>query len=120
MDRRWIRIDRAHQLFDCPPGEFATVLTAAQLESGFSEMDTQFVRNSDSKDRKLIVDDFQLLEAINAELALLANLQRRERILRADREQSEHEFEKAEHGKLLADLHAATLGQAWAVKNLML
>lgn len=109
MDRRWIRIDRAHRTFDCSPREFDAVLVEARTEGDFSERNSQAFGSSDSNIGRMEADDFQLLEAINAELALLASLQRRERITKSEREQTEQTRERTEQGKMLADLHAASL-----------
>jgi len=109
MDRRWIRIDRAHRTFDCSSGEFDAVLVEARADSDFSGCSSQGLASSGSEIERIEVDNFQLQEAINAELALLASLQRCERILKSEREQTEKTFERIEEGKKLADLHAATL-----------
>ncbi len=111
MDRRWIRIDRAHRIFDCSPGEFDAVLVEARADCDFSEGTCKSLRYSGSEIGRIEADDFQLQEAINAELALFASLQRRERILKSEREIDEQAFEGIEEGKKLADLYTAMLRQ---------
>ncbi len=85
------------------------MLVEAQTESDFSGLCSQAVDSSDSDITNIEADDFRLQEAINAELALLASLQRRERITKSEREQTEQTLERIKQGKILADLHAATL-----------
>jgi DNA-directed RNA polymerase subunit H (RpoH/RPB5) len=113
MDRRWIRIDQAHRALDAPAEEFEAILKTAkspppelasiELENGKPSAVSPETATCASEEA------FQLLEAINAELAQLASIQRRDRFLRAIRDKSADDGEKTREGTLLADLHALSL-----------
>ncbi len=109
MSRRWIRIDRAHRTFDCSPGEFAAMLLEARAEEDFSGMSRDTLEPEESDLTRIEANDFQLQEAINAELALLANLQRRERILKSELQHASEAQDLAKLGQILADQHAESL-----------
>jgi hypothetical protein len=66
-------------------------------------------RPDDPEVARIEADDFQLQEAINAELALLANLQRRERIVKSELEQAEETQNRVQQSQILADQHAECL-----------
>lgn len=117
MDRRWIRIDQAHRVFEYSDVEFGAILAVAQSASGLVNDD----RNQGSlsanpmkleADSKLaIVEKYQLVEAINAELAEFASLQRQERFIQNERNRIAQEQAQVIQGQLLAQLFAASLRQ---------
>ncbi len=109
MNRRWIRIDRAHRAFDCLESEFDAVLNDAGSESGLLGSDSQETRTLKNLDQGDDFDELQLVEAMNAELAQLAALQRHDRFVKRQQNLSEQQFEQATLGRLLAELHASQL-----------
>jgi len=109
MNRRWIRIDRAHRAFDCSELEFDVLLNEAESKSASAEMDSKEISIQDASNPSSIFGELELVEAINAELAQLAALQRRDRFIQRERAQSGRETEEATQGRLLADLHANSL-----------
>jgi hypothetical protein len=109
MDRRWIRIDRAHRTFDCSSSEFDALLVEARSQDGPSGLSGNAFGPVKSDIERLEADVFLIQEAINAELALLANLQRRDRIIRMEQEQAEEARNRAQLGQILADQHAELL-----------
>ncbi len=109
MNRRWIRIDRAHRAFDCSDLEFDALLNEAGSKSVSAEMDTKEISIQDASAPRGEFGELELVEAINAELAQLAALQRRDRFLQQERAQSEKKDEQTTQGRLLADLHANSL-----------
>ncbi len=111
MDRRWIRIDRAHRTFDCSSNEFDALLFEARTDSESSSINDKVSANRALDYINQNDSEFQLLEAINAELAELASLQRRERFIKLERERFDNEIERTAQGHLLAELHAAWLRQ---------
>lgn len=117
MNRRWIRIDRAHRAFDCSESEFDAVLDQAGSVSGVTDIGDNDISSHKTSARDDSFDELQLAEAINAELAMLASLQRRDRILKGQRELSEQQAEQANQGILLAELHAATLSSRLSPKG---
>lgn len=109
MNRRWIRIDRAHRTFDCSPREFDAMLVEARAEDELGGASRESFGQDEWETEGIEADDFQLQEAINAELAILANLQRRERILKSELEQAEKARRLEQWGEILADQHAEWL-----------
>jgi hypothetical protein len=71
MHERRLRIDSPHQSFDCSVEEFTAMLDATNRRFTFP------VAQCDRLDHS---DNLEWTELINAELALLASLQRRERL----------------------------------------
>jgi|GEM_PF-4740445 len=109
MSRRWIRIDSAHQSFDCSANEFDRLLSEAQSNV---DLPCQLKREVYNPSDVPSMDDCRLIEAINAELAELTNLQRRDRLSEQESSRHQRAQEHAIHGKMLADLHAASLRQS--------
>lgn len=109
MNRRWIRIDRAHRAFDCSESEFDAVLNEAESVLGLPDRDSQEILTQKPSDQGDEFDEMQLVEAFNSELAELAALQRRDRFMNRQRTLSEQQLEQVRHGRLLAELYASTL-----------
>lgn len=111
MDRRWIRIDQSHRSFDCSSTEFETLLEEARSVA-HARVDSQERQQSEDPAAPMLpAEYFQLVEEINAELAELAALQRRDRFVKAEYERSARIAIETESGNLKAKLHAASLRQ---------